>query len=166
MSSSLPDLPLLFSLTLCNSIDCSMPGSPVLHYLLEFAQTHVHWVSDAIQPSHALSSSSPPAFSLSQDQSLPMSQLFASGAQSIGLWIFNLPRHPPGFPGSSVVKNPPEMQEMQIFPTPWNVGLDDPLEKGMATHSSILAWEIPWTEELGRLRSMMLQRVGHDWVTK
>ena len=41
-------------------------------------------------------------------------------------------------------------------------GWEDPLEKGMATHSSILAWEIPWTEEPGRLQSMGLQRVGHD----
>ena len=41
-------------------------------------------------------------------------------------------------------------------------GLEDPLEKGMAIHSSILAWRIPWTEEPGRLQSMGLQRVGHD----
>ena len=43
-------------LTLCNSMDCSTPGFPVLQHLLEFAQTHVHWVGDAIQPSHPLSS--------------------------------------------------------------------------------------------------------------
>ena len=48
--------------------DCSTPGLPVLHYLPEFAQTHVHWVGDAIQPSHPLLSSSPPAFNLSQHQ--------------------------------------------------------------------------------------------------
>ena len=47
-------------------MDCSMPGSPVLHYLPEFAQTHVHWAGDAFQPSHPLSPPSPPAFSLSQ----------------------------------------------------------------------------------------------------
>ena len=52
-------------LTLCDPVDCSMPGFPILHYLLEFDQTHVHWVSDAIQPSHPLSPSSP-AFNLSQ----------------------------------------------------------------------------------------------------
>ena len=55
---------------LCDFIDCSTPGLPVLHCLLEFAQTHVHWVSDAIQPSHMLASPYPPAFSLSQHQSL------------------------------------------------------------------------------------------------
>ena len=51
-------------------MDCSMPGFPVHHHLMEFAQTHVHQVSDAIQPSHPLSSPSPPAFNLSQHQGL------------------------------------------------------------------------------------------------
>ena len=46
-----------------------------------------------------------------------------------------------------------------------SLGQEDPLEKEMATHSSILAWEIPWMEEPGRLQSMGLQRVGHDWAT-
>ena len=56
--------------TLGNTVNWSMPGFPVLHYLPEFAQTHVHWVSDAIQLSHPLLSPSPPAFYLSQYQSL------------------------------------------------------------------------------------------------
>ena len=56
--------------TLCDPMDCSMLGFPVLHYLPEFAQTHVHWVSDAIQPSHPLSSPYPPSTNLSQHQSL------------------------------------------------------------------------------------------------
>ena len=47
----------------------------------------------------------------------------------------------------------------------WILGREDPLEKGMATHSSILAWRIPWTEEPSRLQSMGSQRVGHDWAT-
>ena len=55
---------------LCNLMDCSTPGLPVHHQLLEFTQTHVHWVGDAIQPSHPLSSLSPPAFNLSQHQGL------------------------------------------------------------------------------------------------
>ena len=54
--------------TLCNPMDCSMPGFPVLRHLSEFAQTHVLWVGDAIQPSHPLSSPFPPAFNLSQHQ--------------------------------------------------------------------------------------------------
>ena len=53
-------------LTLCNPMDCSKPGFPVHHQFLGLTQTHVHWVSDAIQPSHPLSSPSPPAFNLSQ----------------------------------------------------------------------------------------------------
>ena len=57
-------------LMLCDPMDCSTLGFPVLHYLLKFAQIHVHWVSDAIQPSHPLLSPSPPAFNLSQHQGL------------------------------------------------------------------------------------------------
>ena len=84
---------------LCNLMDCSMPGFPVLHYLQEFAQTHVHgvqefaqthvhgWMVDSIQPSHPLFSVAP-FFSCPQcfpaSESFPMSQLFASGGQHIG----------------------------------------------------------------------------------
>ena len=75
---------LLLLSQLCDSMDCNMPGLPVLHYLLEFAQVHIHWIDDAIQPSHPLSPSSF-AFKLSQQQSFPMSQLFASGGQSTGV---------------------------------------------------------------------------------
>jgi len=56
---------------------------------------------------------------------------------------------------AQVVKNLPAMQETWVQ----SLGWEDPLEKGMATHSSILAWRIPWTEETGRLQSMELQRV-------
>ena len=62
-----------------------MPGFPVLHHFLELDQSHVHWVSDAIQRSHPLSSLSPPALNLSQHQCLfQLRQLFVSGGQSIG----------------------------------------------------------------------------------
>ena len=57
-------------LTLCDPMDCSTPGFPVFHCLPEFAQTHVHGVSDAVHPSHPLLSPSPPALSLSQHQDL------------------------------------------------------------------------------------------------
>ena len=57
-----------------------------------------------------------------------------------------------------MVRTLPEMQETRIQALGW----EDPLEKKMATHSSIFAWEIPWTEEPGRLQSMGLQRVEHD----
>ena len=68
--------------TLCNPMNHSTPGLPVHHKLPQFTQTHVHQVSDAIQPSHPLSSPSPPAPNPSQHQSFPMSQLFAWGGQS------------------------------------------------------------------------------------
>ena len=59
---------------------------------------------------------------------------------------------------AQTVKNPPAVQETQVR----SLGREDPLEKGMATHSSILAWRIPWTEEPSLLQSTGLQRVGHD----
>ena len=59
---------------------------------------------------------------------------------------------------AQTVKNLPAMWETQIR----SLGWEDPLEKGMATHSSILAWRIPWTKDPGRLQSMGLQRVRHD----
>ena len=67
-------------------MDCSTPGFPVHHQLQKLAQTHVHWVSDAIQPSHPLSSPSPSIFNLSQHPgSFQMSQFFTSGGQGIGV---------------------------------------------------------------------------------
>ena len=59
---------------------------------------------------------------------------------------------------AQMVKNRPAMWETWVQ----SLGQEDPLEKGMATYSSILAWRIPWTEELGRLHSMGLQKLGHD----
>ena len=61
---------------------------------------------------------------------------------------------------AQTVTNLPAMQETQVQ----SLGQEESLEKGMATHSSILDWRIPWTEEPGRLQSMGLQRVGHDWA--
>ena len=63
--------------------------------------------------------------------------------------------------GAQKVKNLPSMQKTRLR----SLGLEDTLEKGIATHSSILAWRIPWTEEPGRLQSMGSQRVGYDCVT-
>ena len=61
-----------------------------------------------------------------------------------------------------MVKNLPEIQETQAR----SVGQEDPLEKKMATHSNILTWEIPWTEDPHRLQNMELQRIGHNLVTE
>ena len=62
---------------------------------------------------------------------------------------------------AQLVKNLPAMQETWL----WSLGQEDPLEKGMATHSSILAWRIPWRENPGGLQSVESQRLGHDWAT-
>ena len=78
-------------LTLCDPMACSTPGFPVHHQLPEPTQTHVCWASDAIQPSHPLSSPSPPTFNLSQHQSFQMSQFFPSGGQNIGASASVLP---------------------------------------------------------------------------
>ena len=62
---------------------------------------------------------------------------------------------------AQMVMSLPAMRETQVQ----SLGWEDPLEKGMATHSSILVWRIPWTEESGQLQSMGFQRVGHGWAT-
>ena len=88
------------------------------------------------------------------DRSQGMSQEHAwhvGGNQSSSKWL-------EGFPGGSDGQRLPTMQKTWVR----SLGWEDPLEKEMAPHSSILAWKIPWTEEPGRLQSMRLQRVGHD----
>ena len=62
---------------------------------------------------------------------------------------------------AQLVKNPPAIWETWV----WSLDWKDPLEKGMATYSSILAWRIPWTKKSGKLQSMGWQRVRHDWAT-
>ena len=62
------------------------------------------------------------------------------------------------FPGNLAVKNLPAMQELQVQ----SLSQEEPLEEGMATHSSILAWRIPWTEKPGGTKSIGTRRVGHD----
>ena len=74
--------------TLCNPMDCSIPGLPVYHQLPEFTQIHGHWVGDAIQPSNPLLVPSPPSLNLSQHQGFfffQMSQFFTSAGQRIGV---------------------------------------------------------------------------------
>ena len=73
----------------------------------------------------------------------------------------DLPGNFRGIPVAQMVKNLLSTRVTWVQPLGWK----DPLEKGMATHSSILAWRIPWTEESGRLQFMGSQRVGHNWAT-
>ena len=76
-------------------------------------------------------------------------------------WIYNIHLYIIYIMVAQTVRNLPTMQDTWVQ----SLGQEDPLEKGMATHSSILACRIPWTEEPGGLQSMRLQRVGHDWAT-
>ena len=69
------------------------------------------------------------------------------------------------FPGGAVVKNMPAVQETQEMRVR-SLGQEDPLQEAMATHSSILAWELPWTEEPGGLQLIGLQKSQHDLATK
>ena len=131
--------------TLCDPMNCSTPGLPVHHQLPESTQTHVHRVGDAIQPSYPLSSPSPSAFNLSQHQGL-----FQWVSSSLVASLV-----------AQTVKRLPTMREIHVQ----SLGWEDPLEKEMATHSSILAWKISWMEEPGWLLSMGSQRVVHDWAT-
>ena len=115
-------------LTLCDLVNCSMPGFPVHHQLLEFIQTHVHWVGDAVQPSYPLSSPSPPAFNLSQHQGLL--KWVSSLHQVAKVLEFKLQHQ--------------SFQWMNIqdwFPLGWT-GWISLWSKGKATNSSILAWRI------------------------
>ena len=151
--------------TLWDPMDYSMPCLPVHHQLLEFTETHVHWVGDAIQTSHPLSS--PSAFNLSG--SFQMSQFFTSGGQSIGASTSLLPVNiqdwfPLGWTGWISLQSK-GLSRVFSNTESKSINFSALTEKAMATHSSTRAWEIPWTEEPGRLQSMGSRRVGHDWVT-
>ena len=110
----------------------------------EFAQTHVHWVGDAIQPSHLRSPPSPPALNLSKNQFL----------FQWTTWCY------------SHIISFTILHKYENFIALYCLCSSSHLEKEMATHSSIVAWKILWTEEPGRLQSMGLQRVGYDFAAK
>ena len=154
--------------TLCNPMDCSTPGFPVHHQLPELTQTHVHWVGDAIHPSQPLSSPSPPTFNLFQHQGLfqwvNSSYQVAKvlGFSISPLYIFYLRYHYVQLSVQPSLFSLPPWQEMQETCVP-SLSREDHLEEGMATHSSIIAGKIPWTEEPGGLCVMGSQRAGHDW---
>ena len=118
--------------TLCDPMKCSTPDLPVHHQLQESTQSLVHHIDDAIQPSHPLSSPSPPTFNL-----------------SLELYVY---KHPGASLIAQSVTNLPAVQETWVQ----FLGCEDPMEKEMATHSSLLAWRIPWIEEPGGQQSMGL----------
>ena len=161
-------------------MDCSTLGFSVYHQLPQLTQTHVHWVGDAIQPSHPLSSPSPPTFNLSQHQGLfqlisslhQVAKLLALQLQHQSFqWIFKM-----DFLYDWLAWSPCSLRDSRgSSPTPQFKSINSSAsidfinsffsEKAMAPHSSTLAWKIPWMEEPGRLQSMGLLRVRHNWVT-
>ena len=155
---------LLRCVRVCYPMDCSTPGFPILHHLLQFAETHVHWVGDVIQPSHPWSSLSPPAFSLSQHQGL--SQRVCSSYQRPKYWSFTFSISPSNeywgliFSRIDYLISLQTRQLSRVFSstTIWSrqfLGTQSfHLEKATAPHSSTLAWKIPWMEEPGGLQSM------------
>ena len=142
----------------------STPGLPVHHKLLEFTHTQRPSESWVMPSSHLVLCR--PLFLLppipSSISLFPM-KLFAWGGQSTGVSALAsfLPMILRTSLVAQMVKRLPTMWETQVQ----SLGWEDPLEKEMATHSSTLAWKIPWTEERGRVQPMGSQRVGHDWVT-
>ena len=126
-------------------MDCRTPGFPVYHQSLELAQTHVDQVGDAIQPSHLLSSPSPPC----NDNSLIISYRETFRVLYIQFNHIYLPI----------------FMEAHFTHTAAARLIDyvcHVLGEGNGTRSRTLAWKIPWTEEPGGLQSMGLLRVGHD----
>ena len=120
--------------------------------------TGMHMSSPSRTSSHLLSHPSPLGCQRALGwvpfvtQQIPTCYLFTQGNDTTTL----------GFPGGSAVKNLPAVQELQDTQV-WSLGQEDPLEEFTATHSSILAWRIPWAEEPGGLQSIGLQRVRQDW---
>ena len=139
--------------TLRNPMDCSLPGSSVRGI---FQARVLEWGAVAF----SLHSPSFPHSSVGKDSTSNAgypSSIPGSGRSS-GEGIGYPLRYSWASLVAQLVKNLPAMQETWVQ----SLGLKDPLEKGMATHSSTLAWKIPWTEEPGRLQSMESHRVRHD----
>ena len=157
--------------TFCEPMDCSMPGFPLLHHLLELAQTHVQQVSDATQPSHLLSHPSPPTFNLSQHQGL--FQWVSSLHQVAKVWSFSFSISPSSeYSGlisfrmgwfdllavQGTLKSLLQYHSSKASILPCTrEALDPPesnssaLEKRIANHFSILALRIPWTVWKGKM---------------
>ena len=134
---------------------CTPPLLPPLSYGQYNFSLHLGEASLAhLLPSHAHSPDPHPAC---QPDGV---DLWHSGGMTFEYSIWGDPKIRASL-AALMVKNLPAMWETQVR----SLGQEDPLEKGMATHSSILAWRIPWTEEPGGLQSMGLRRAGHDWAT-
>ena len=128
----------------CNPMDYSLPGSSV-HGILQARVLEWVAISSSRGSSQPRDWTHVSCISLHwQEDSLPLNTSV--------IWASLL---------AQVVKNLPAVQEKWV----WSLSQKDPLQKRMATYSSILAWRIPWTEEPGGLQSIGSQRFGHDWTT-
>ena len=165
--------------TLCNSMNCSTPGFPVLYHLPEFAQIHVHWVSGAIQfmvwsilidisflfemnrvseiASHWWDDDNCHTRTLAS--TFPAVYILGHTHDSL---IGALGSHLGVAQWYRIHLSVQEIQETRV----WSMGREDSLEEEMATQSSILAWRTPWSGEFGGLQYMRSQSVGHEctWV--
>ena len=153
--------------TLWDPRNCSLPSSSV-HVILQ--ARILEWVAISLDfPGGSDSKAS--VYNAGDPGSIPGSGRSAGEGNGdplqhfyflkpLGSWLYIMPWEVVASV-VQMVKNLPAMQETRV----WSLGREDPLEKGMAIHSSILAWRIPWTEELGRLQFMGSQRVGHNWET-
>ena len=140
-------------LTLCNPMDCGWPGSSVCGILQPGV---LEWVAISFSNPSILSPNYCFFIVVRAFKICFLRNIELSDAVLLAIIAMLM-----GFPGGSDVKNLSAVQETQV----WSLGQKDPLEKGVDTHSSILAWRIPWTEEPGGPQSMGLQRVEHNWAT-
>ena len=140
-------------------MDCSTPGFPVHHQPLELAQIHVHWVDDAIQPSHPLSIS-PTWYLLHHWIDRSASECYML-LRTLKVSLNEGMNDPVLFTLLPLVSS---LVQISLLSFKRDSRLLF-LEKVMAPHSSTLAWKIPWMEEPCSLQSMGSLRVGHDWAT-
>ena len=154
--------------TLCHPVDCSWPGS-IVHGI--FQARILEWVfisfyrrSPRPRDQTQVSCIVDRRFTVCHQEILwyPVAEIntWVVAVTKVCLWVCNLQ----GFSGGSVVKNAPAMQETSETSLR-SLDQEEPLEKEMATRSSILAWRIPWTEKPGGPQSIGLQRVRHDWAS-
>ena len=146
--------------TLCDPMDCSMPGFPVLYHLPEFALTHVHWVVDAIQPSWPLLSPFPPAFSLFQHHGF--FQWVGSSHEMAKYWSFSFSISP-SIEYSGLISFRNDWFDLLAVQGTLKSLLQHHISKARCFWAnSKRCWR---TGKPGTLQSMGLQRGGHHWAT-
>ena len=160
---------LSFTWTIVDSLHPWSMGSITDHYIMKTVETSVECTFEIKRGSLEISclglnpASNTYCVSLGNLFNLSVLHFLISKIYCLGLFLElkNISIYVRASLVAQTVKNPHAVQETWIQ----SLGWEDPLEKGTATHSGILAWRIPWTEEPGRLQSMGPQRVRHSWAT-